>query len=234
MQIGEYASGETGGKGTYQFNLGADLGSLSVFADAGHASGTTTLSYYTNAGFLGSSTLANVLSDNDQVMVGAKYRYEAFTFYGGYEYFKLSKPSVKAPLALQTDDGYGGYAYTNVYITPKVEQIVWTGVKYAYDAKLDLIAGYTHVLQDAYAANSYTSQTPAQAAAGLGKGVKTYAPCHTTASSNCSGTENAISLVADYHYTKNLELYGGEMLPGLGVSLFLKRCGSFVVVHNLP
>ncbi len=217
VQLGEFAEGEHGGKGSYQFNIGADLDNFSIGVDAGHVSGATTLSYYSSAVWAGNQNLADYLSDNDMVLVGAKYKYQAFTFFGGYEWFKVSNPSATVANGsyLVNPDGFGGYAYTNVYVTPKIEQLAWTGLKYAYNAQLDLILGYSHLWQNAYAAKNYAkSATPTA----LTKNTA-YAACATTAASNCSGAEDAVSFAVDYHYTRNLEFYAGAMFTSVSNGL---------------
>ena len=207
VQLGQYANGEKGGRGSYQFQVGANWSDFSTSADWGHTSGATTLNYYSNANWIGSNKLAIYLSDEDQFLIGAKYKYSAFTFFGGYEWFRVSNPTatVANGSAFSNPDGFQGYAYSNVYVTPKNEQLFWGGLKYAYDAKIDLIASYTHLLQNAYSANSYTKISAA------GKAATYTAACNTTAASNCSGTENALSFAIDYHHTRNLELYAGVM-----------------------
>ncbi len=209
VQLGDFAEYERGGKGTYQFQFGGNIGDFSFDIDEGHVSGATTLNYYTSNTFVGSSILANYLSDDDQLLVAGKYRYGAFTFFGGYEWFKISNPSVSAPTFMDTNAGYGGYTYTKVYVTPKVEQLVWTGVDYAVTRQLDVIGGLTYVKQNAYQSNSFTGSTLTQAKTG-GKATLTKL-CATTTASNCAGSETALSLALDYHYAKNLEFYGGVM-----------------------
>jgi predicted porin len=70
---------------------------------------------------------------------------------------------------------------------------MWIGGKWQATDHLTLIASYYHEIQNAF------STTP---------GI---AGCNTTLSAMCSGTLDAVSLVADYVFTKHLDVYAGVM-----------------------
>jgi predicted porin len=65
-------------------------------------------------------------------------------------------------------------------------------VKYTVIGKLDLVGAYYGYKQNSYAAGAD-------------------AGCSSTIAGSCSGTENAVSLSADYRWTKRFDTYAGIM-----------------------
>ena len=130
------------------------------------------------------------------MLLSAKYTWDRFKFFGGYEYIDYKDP--KDPIAAPYVDGNGytvsvatNYAYQ---YHDKILQLFWTGVKYAYNDQLELSGGYYHELQNSYG----------KIGCNIAKPTKT-----VTSTSTCSGTEDAIGLVSEYHFNKRFEVYGG-------------------------
>ena len=79
------------------------------------------------------NTVYGIVTDNSAIMGAAKYTWDPFKFYGGYEYIRQNNPS--NPLGVGALD-QGGYLMSGVednnLDSTKIVQIWWTGVKYAY------------------------------------------------------------------------------------------------------
>jgi predicted porin len=189
---------------TYQLSAGFDYQNLSFDAVYSHVSDAITLSALSAAQVLvePANTLAGTISDNSAVLLSAKYTWNRFKFFGGYEYidYKDPKDAITAPYV----DGNGytvSVATNNAYqYHDKILQLFWTGVKYAYDDHLVLSGGYYHELQNSYGKIGCNIANPTKIVA---------------STSACSGTEDAVGLVSEYHFNKRFEVYGGLMFSNV-------------------
>ncbi len=154
-------------------------------------------------------TLAATISDNNSVMLLAKYTYHQLRVYGGYEYITFSNPST--PLTT----GFTGIAgipivFANVsqaaFFHDEHLQISWTGARYAITPTLDAGVAYYH-----YDQNSF------------GKAF-----CTTAAASTCSGQLNAASFDIDWQVAKKLDLYAGFMYSAVSNGL----ANGYTVFNN--
>ncbi len=189
----------------WEADVGADYAHLSIdaaFAHVKDALGTGPLSLaQTQAlpalGLSASNSYAATVSDNTTYSVMAMYDAGAPKVFAGYEHISFANPS--APLAVGFAD-IGGYTLGAVNNTAfpnnKILQIVWTGLKYNFTPKFNLTGAYYH-----YDQNSYGNGTHGTGAAG----------CSTAANASCSGTLDAVSLVADYKLSKRFDVYAGAM-----------------------
>jgi predicted porin len=161
-----------------------------VSASALSATQVTTLP----AGFSINNSLAATISDNTTYAFAGLYNFGAFKVYGAYEHIQFANPTT--PLAAGFDD-IGGYklAFVNNAAFPndKILQVYWTGFKYTAGDKLDITLAYYGYSQNAYGAGKDVGCTSA------------------TLSGTCSGTETAVSLSADYRFTKRFDIYAGIM-----------------------
>jgi predicted porin len=196
-QVGGYENnnatqGEWGAQIGKDFDFGGN-GKLSFDAiytvDKG-AVKAAALSAAANLKFPG--TLAATISDDNSVMLLAKYTYHQLRLYAGYEYITFSNPST--PLTT----GFTGIAgipivFANVsqaaFFHDEHLQIMWTGARYAITPTLDAGVAYYH-----YDQNSF------------GKAF-----CTTAAASTCSGQLNAASFDIDWQFAKKFDLYAGFM-----------------------
>ena len=128
---------------------------------------------------------------------------DKLTFYLGYEYISFANPSAD-PSTFIGSTAEGGYLISavtlNPYLTNKVLQLTWAGVRYDLGANWSFTAGYYHVDQGAY----------------LGTVSKPQAGTIQT-SANSAGSYNDASFVADYQLTKHFDVYAGvnySMLDG--------------------
>ena len=80
------------------------------------------------------NTVYGIVTDNTAVMRAAKYVWNQFKFFGGYEYILQHNPA--NPLGVGAT-AQGGYQFSGVednnLDSPKIVQVFWTGVKYAYN-----------------------------------------------------------------------------------------------------
>jgi predicted porin len=137
------------------------------------------------------NTLYGIVTDNTAIMVAAKYAWDPFKFYGGYEWIHQTNPA--NPLGVGALD-QGGYLLSGVednnLDSPKVVQIWWMGVKYAVDKKTDITVAWYHQLQ-----NDFRLPSTCSVEAGF--------------RSSCAGTLNEWSLYLDHHFTPRFDGFAG-------------------------
>ena len=137
------------------------------------------------------NTVYGIVTDNRAIMFAAKYMWDQFKLFAGYEYIRQANP--KNPLGIGASD-QGGYFMSGVednnLDSPKHVQIWWTGGKYAIDSKTDITLSWYHQLQ-----NDFRVPTTCSPAAGF--------------RSACAGTLNEESLYVDRHFTKRFDAFAG-------------------------
>ena len=151
------------------------------------------------------NTEYGIVTDNTALMIAAKYAWNQFRFYGGYEHIRMTNPSSPLGIGATAQGGYllSGVEDNNLDST-KVVQVFWTGVKYAYDIKTDITLSYYHELQ-----NDFRVPGDCSPAAGF--------------RSSCEGTLNEVSLYADHHFTKRFDAFAGiawsDVTGGLSIAI---------------
>ena len=151
------------------------------------------------------NTEYGIVTDNTAVMVAAKYTWDQFKFFGGYEHIRMTNPANPLGVGATAQGGYllSGVEDNNLD-SPKIVQVLWTGVKYAYDSKTDITLSYYHELQ-----NDFRVPSTCSPAAGF--------------RSSCSGTLNEVSLYTDYHFTRRFDAYAGiaytDVTGGLAIAI---------------
>jgi predicted porin len=151
------------------------------------------------------NTEYGIVTDNTAVMIAAKYTWRQLRFFGGYEYIRMTNPT--NPLGVGAT-AQGGYRLSGVeddnLDSPKIVQVVWTGVKYALNKKTEITLSYYHEDQ-----NDFRVPSNCSASAGF--------------RSSCAGTLDEISLYGDYHFTKHWDAYAGlaysEVNGGLAIAI---------------
>jgi predicted porin len=137
------------------------------------------------------NTVYGIVTDNRAIMFAAKYTWERFRLFAGYEYIRQANPV--NPLGVGALD-MGGYIMSGVednnLDSPKHVQIWWTGAKYAIDKKTDITAAWYHQLQ-----NDFRVPTACSPAAGF--------------RASCAGTLNEESLYVDHHFTPRFDAFAG-------------------------
>jgi predicted porin len=136
-------------------------------------------------------TVYGIVTDNHAIMVAAKYTWDRFKFFAGYEYIWQNNPS--QPLGVGATD-QGAYIMSGVednnLDSEKLVQIWWTGVKYTYRSKTDITLSWYQQRQ-----NDFRIPPTCSPAAGF--------------RSSCAGTLNEASLYADHHFTKRFDGFVG-------------------------
>lgn len=143
------------------------------------------------------NSLAGTVSDNYAVMAVASYKIDKFKFYAGYENIRFENPENPLPggtpaegqVLYPLQSGVNNTAYTK----NRIVNIFWGGVKYAFRDNIDLIGAYYHYNQNSYATGAN-------------------AGCSSRfVASNCSGTQDAGSVLVDYRFSKRFDIYAGAM-----------------------
>jgi predicted porin len=224
VQVGGWDQGN-GAQEAYQVDLGGDWGGFSV--DAVYA-------YDQDAVKLGAwgtktvpptpDTLTATLANVNAGVIAAKYKWQALTIFGGYEYAQLSTPSnfdtyfpVDGPAGFYNlNGGYTAQIQANIYVKPEDLQVLWIGAKYGILSNLDFVTGYYYEWQ-----NNYTLVGTAPAGV---KNTKYQKACATnttdpipgsapqgTNNSTCAGNTDAASVMLDWRPVKRVDLYSGVM-----------------------
>lgn len=162
------------------------------------------------------NTVYGIVTDNSAIMAAAKYTWEQFKFYAGYEHIRQTNPS--NPLGVGATD-QGGYLMSGVednnLDSPKIVQIWWTGVKYSFDSQTEVTAAWYHQLQ-----NDFRVPPTCSAAAGY--------------RSSCAGTLNEVSLYADHHFTKRFDVFAGIAYSNVsgGLAIAIPHGPGVPYYHN--
>src|SRR3984957_9309555 len=147
------------------------------------------------------NTEYGIVTDNTAIMVAAKYTWDPFKFFVGYEHIQQFNPS--NPLGIGAS-AQGGYLLSGVeddnLDRPKIVQIWWTGVKYAYDVRTDITGSWYHQQQ-----NDFRLPPTCSPVAGF--------------RASCAGTLNEFSLYADHHFTKRFDVFAGIAYSYVGGGL---------------
>lgn len=190
----------------FEAQLGADYAGLSVdafyiYVKSAVSANALSVAQFADLpalGYSSSNSVAGTISDNKTGSVQAMYSFGAtlpLKLYAGWEQIKFYTPTVPLPAGTNTEGGYV-LAFTNntAYAkSSKTLQVYWAGVKYSFMENFDLTAAYYGYKQNAYATGKE-------------------AGCSSAAVSGaCSGNLNAVSLIADYRFTKRFDVYGGAM-----------------------
>ena len=199
----------------YGFDLGADYGKFSIDLVPQHYNQaisvlnpllgpqSPTQSYQSTTDSINTNTINGtnlidpndtvygIVTDNYAIMVAAKYAWDRFKFFAGYEYIWQNNP--KNPMGVGASD-QGGYFMSGVednnLDSEKLVNIWWTGGKYAIDSKTDMTFSWYQQRQNDF-------RVPPE--------------CSPTAGfrSSCAGTLNEGSLYADHHFTKRFDGFAG-------------------------
>jgi predicted porin len=209
-QTGGFAQGN-GSNGEWQVGVGGDFFSNSLSLDAIYSQikDQVNLATYNPATpDTGPDALKATLSNNDSVMLLAKYTNGPFKLFGGYEYIMYRNPSDTYPGGFTTIGGYpiipGGVTST-AYNDALDFQVFWAGIKYSILSNLDVTGAYYHYNQNDYDTNSAADCGPNTVAPAPG-----YSP-KGTLKSDCAGTLDAVSGLLDWKPYKRVDLYAGLM-----------------------
>jgi predicted porin len=182
------------------------LGPQSLSAPFQSTTNSINTNTITGANLIGTNnTEYGIVTDNTAIMLGAKYTRDPFKFFAGYEHIQQFNPS--NPLGVGTS-AQGGYLLSGVEDNnldrPKIVQIWWTGVKYAYDIKTDITVSWYHQQQ-----NDFRLPPACSPATGF--------------RASCAGVLNELSLYTNHHFTKRFDVYAGiaysDVSGGLAIAI---------------
>jgi predicted porin len=207
-QVGGYDEGNAA-KGSIQGNIGADFnvgpGVFSADVEASYRKDAVSLALggatFANTGLgnpNGVSFLSATISDNTSVIAAAKYQFDRWKLYAGYEWTQFANASdtITSFTDIAGDQVTAGVNGTKVASSlaflhgDKIQQLVWTGARYAITDSLDVTGAYYHVWQNDYSG-------------GL-------APTGTIQSS-CAGSIDAASVLLDWKFAPKWDTYIGAL-----------------------
>ena len=218
-QVGGWSEGN-GAQAAYQVDLGGDIGGLSV--DAIYAYDKDAVKLGTYGGVpplpLAPDTLKATLADVNAGVVGAKYKWQALTLFGGYEYARLSTPSDYSHYVGNTYtfnsswSGYPAVVQTNAFVDPEDLQVLWVGAKYGILSNLDAAVGYYHEWQNNFDTKPATNCLAFSTQTG-GKNIVTTSGQigQGTIKSDCAGHTDVASAMLDWRPVKRVDVYAGLM-----------------------
>jgi predicted porin len=162
------------------------------------------------------NTVYGIVTDNNAIMGTAKYVWNPFKFYAGYEYIWQNNP--KNPLGVGASD-QGGYLMSGVednnLDSEKLVQIWWTGIKYTYRTKTDFTLSWYEQRQ-----NDFRLPPTCSVAAGF--------------RSSCAGTLDEGSFYTDHHFTRRFDGFAGlaySFVTG-GLAIAIPHGPGVPYLHN--
>jgi predicted porin len=148
-------------------------------------------------GYSSTNSVSATISDNTAFAVMAFYQFDPLKFFAGYEHIKYANPTRPFEAGFTDIGGYIlAFVSNSSYDNDKVVQVYWTGLRYTVIPPLELTVAYYGYHQNAY-------------------GTGAEAGCSTAANSACSGSFEAFSFDADYHFNKHFDAYAGAMYSGV-------------------
>jgi predicted porin len=206
-QFGGFAQGN-GSNGEWEVGVGGDFfHGLSVDAIYSQIKDQVNLATYNGPSAPLPDALKATLSNNDSVMLLAKYKWNQFTVYGGWEYINYRNPSDTFAGGFTSLGGFPVTGVTSTNYNKALDfDILWTGVKYAVTDRVDLTGAYYLYIQNDFRDNTATESCAANTTAP----APGFSP-QGTSSSKCQGYLNAFSAMVDYHPLKRVDLYAGLM-----------------------
>ena len=162
------------------------------------------------------NTVYGIVTDNNAIMGAAKYKWDDFRFYAGYEYIWQNNP--KNPLGVGASD-QGGYLMSGVednnLDSQKLVNIWWTGVKYTYRTKTDFTLSWYQQRQ-----NTFRVPPTCSVEAGF--------------RASCAGNLNEGSFYSDHRFTKRFDGFAGvaySFVTG-GLAIAIPHGPGVPYLHN--
>jgi predicted porin len=164
----------------------------------------------------GLGAVAATVSDNTVFQVAAKYTIGPVKLFAGYEHIDFANPNNPLAPGAFIEGGYTVFAPNNTnFTTDKILQVFWAGAKYSVRADLDVAVAYYHENQNSFI---------------IGNGTNPTGTCNTAVSGGCSGSLDAVSLVADWRFARHFDAYAGVMWSQVQNGL----ANGFALANGLP
>jgi predicted porin len=178
--------------------------------------------------FYADTDLKATLSNNTGVLITAKYKWNAWTAYGGYAWLRQADPSDTFPNGFRTIGGWNvpgtipatskaiatlfptAWVNTTNFDVPRIAPYWWIGAKYAVTPQLDVSAAFYYLQQSDFATvvcGGTLFTTVAQNGNKIAVGRSNNA--------NCAGSEDFFSALIDYRPVKRVDLYAGLMVSNV-------------------
>jgi predicted porin len=221
-QLGDYSNGNAS-KGAYQGDIGADFklgpGVLSTDVVGGYTRDAVALAivgqvnsfgYPVNINTASAESLSATISNNTNVMATAKYSWDRWKLYAGYEWIQFADPSDNITSFTDIAGDQIGAVFNNgtaVSTTAflhgdKILQLAWIGGTYSILPTLDATAAYYHEWQ-----NDYSGGLPNKPAIGSPMTCSQ----SSTALSSCAGQLDAVSAMLDWRFAPKWDTYLGTL-----------------------
>jgi predicted porin len=161
-------------------------------------------------------TVYGIVTDNNAIMFAARYTWDKFRLFGGFEWIRQTNPSNPLGVgALDQGSVYLSGVEDNNLDSPKVVKIWWTGVKYAVNRKTDVTFAWYEQLQDDFRVPS---------------------TCSTEAGfrASCAGSLSFGSLYLDHHFTPRFDGFAGlaySFVTG-GLAIAIPHGPGVPYLHN--
>jgi predicted porin len=155
----------------------------------------------TGANLIGTdNTEYGIVTDNTAILLAARYGSDPFKFFLGYEHIQQFNPTNPLGVGASAQGGYrlSGVEDNNLD-SPKLVQIAWTGVKYAFDIQTEITLSVYHQWQSDFRVPPACPPTNFRA--------------------SCSGFLDEFSLYTDHHFTKRFDVYAGIAYSKVGGGL---------------
>jgi predicted porin len=156
--------------------------------------------------------VSGVISDNTVFAVGAKYTVGPWKLYGGYENIHYNNPNNPLLPGAFAQGGYNIGAVNNLnYMSTRVLQVFWAGVKYSITPTLDIAGAYYGYRQNSFLTSGtiggqLVNPTLAGASGALANGGQF---CSDARSAACSGQLDMFSLAIDWRFARHFDFYAG-------------------------
>lgn len=203
-QVGGYDEGNAA-MSQWQGQLGMDIGKFSFDMIGGYAENAVTYSSFSGsipaalAGYDPNSILRATLGDTAGMSFMARYKWEKFSFFAGDIFARTTNPthtSFPDGLDAIADGIYVPASVINTtnFTIPRVQNTVWTGLRYALRDDIDLASGVYWETQNNFNTGVCT-----------GSGT-------STSNGRCAGGRYSYSFVAEYRPVPRITVYGGLMV----------------------
>jgi predicted porin len=163
------------------------------------------------------NTVYGIVTDNNAILAAAKYAWDPFKFYMGYEYIWQNNPA--NPLGVGATD-QGGYLMSGVednnLDAEKLVQIWWMGIKYTYRAKTDVTLSWYEQRQNDFRRNPTVCS--------VANGFR----------SSCAGTLDEGSLYIDHRFTRRFDGFAGlaDSFVSGGLAIAIPHGPGVPYLHN--
>ena len=158
--------------------------------------------------------VSSVISDDTVFAVAGKYVIGPWKLYAGYEHIQYANPSNPLLPGAFIQGGYNIGAVNNLnYMTDRVMQIFWAGVRYSITPTFDIMGAYYGYRQNSFLTSGIAGSQLVNPSPTLGPNALANGGlfCSDARSGACSGQMNAFSVAIDWRFARHMDFYAGVM-----------------------